>query len=441
MLALIAGLRKRGLRVAPFKKGPDFIDPAWISVLADQPCYNLDPYLMDESTILAMLNRHSAMADIVLVEGNHGIFDGVDEKGSVSSARLAKILRAPVILVLDCQGMSATAAAVVLGIQQFDPDCTIAGVILNRLAGERHERVVTAAIRDRTTVPIVGAIHRRDDAPLEERHLGLLPPCESGRQASVERVSDVMSEALDVEQICRIAESAPPLDFSPQTGKSRAIHTEPVRIGLIRDDAFQFYYQDNLDALREHGADLVELSAIHTEKLPSLDLLYIGGGFPERHAERLANNRELMAEIRTAERRGMPIYAECGGALYLGRSIAYEGRHFELVGIFPIDYAFRNRPYGHGYLRGRVVAENPFYSIGTELVGHEFHYSRPSAWEESQLTLVCQLSKGYGFDGARDGLCQNRTFAAYCHVHVAGMPTWPTALVTAAAVYRRERCG
>ena len=284
--ALAAALHKRGVSVIPFKKGPDYIDAAWLAMAAANPCYNLDTFLMGRIQVARSFSRHAPSDAISLIEGNRGLYDGANAGGEHSTAELAKLIKAPVVLVIDCDKVTRTAAAMVLGCQRFDPEVDIRGLILNRVAGDRHAAVIRRSVEDHCGISVLGTVPRMADIPFSERHLGLIPPQEHDRiRQALQKAADIAGNYLDLEGLIQIAQSAPPWeDLSFPDVLPAAEPADPVTIGVIRDRAFQFYYPENIEALARAGARVIEVSAISEEKLPSLDALYIGGGFPETQA-------------------------------------------------------------------------------------------------------------------------------------------------------------
>jgi cobyrinic acid a,c-diamide synthase len=439
-LGLVAAWRQRGGEVVPFKKGPDYIDAGWLALAAGQPCYNLDPYMMSGEQILDSFWQHVQTADAAVIEGNRGLFDGMDADGTCSTAELAKLLQAPVLLVVDGTMVTRTAAATVLGCQILDPEVPIRGVVLNRVAGPRHEEMLRTTIERYCGIPVVGAIPklRGDDFP--ERHMGLLTALEhpEAREAIFARIQ-VVESYLDLEKVLAIAEQAPPLTREPVYPWKRASKAyRQLTIGIIKDSAFQFYYPENLEALETRGASLVTISALHDTFLPELDGLYIGGGFPETHAEQLAANDRLRKELRSAIEAGLPVYAECGGLMYLGRNLQIKDKVYPMVEALPIDFQLEKKPQGHGYTELEVVNTNPFYPVGTTLKGHEFHYSRVTRFDLSLESLAFDMKRGSGILDRKDGVCYKNTLATYSHVHAIGAPEWAEGLIRRALAYQRE---
>ncbi|MDY0041440.1 MAG: cobyrinate a,c-diamide synthase, partial [Desulforhabdus sp.] len=422
---------KRGLRVVPFKKGPDYIDAGWLSVAAQSPCYNLDPFLMKSDEMLLSFVQRAGEGDVGLIEGNRGLYDGVDVQGSFSTAELAKLLSAPVVLVLDATKMTRTAAALVLGCQQLDPEVRIAGIILNKVAGKRHEKILQGAIEKYCGVPVVGVLPKEGNMFFPERHMGLVPPQEADNAAEAMKWAAARTcECVDLGALWRIAESADTLGWpatAVQTGAS-VYASKPVTIGIVRDAAFQFYYPENLEALQERGAILQEISSFEDCPLPTVDALYIGGGFPEAHLRILAANSVFRESLRGEIDAGLPVYAECGGLMFLCANILHKGCKFPMTGIFPYDVVLEAKPQGHGYTILECVRENPFFAKGARFKGHEFHYSRVIGCDSS-LPFVFRLQKGHGIVAGWDGLCYKNTLASYSHVHAVGNKSWAEAMV------------
>ncbi|HEY3359259.1 MAG TPA: cobyrinate a,c-diamide synthase [Polyangia bacterium] len=435
-LGLLASWRRAGLSVAAFKKGPDYIDAAWLGWAAGGGARNLDAWLMGDAAVRRSCAWHAREADLTLIEGNRGLFDGLDSSGSASTAALAGLLDAPVILVLPVAKMTATAAALVRGCQALDPGLRLAGVILNRVASARQEQVAIAAIEGACAVPVLGALPRLEDDLLPGRHLGLVTPAEHPRLTAVEaRLAEIVDEHMDVPGIAAIARRAPalPVPAAPATAGGHA-----VRIGYFHDSAFTFYYPENLEALAAAGARLEPISALDDDALPPIDLLYIGGGFPETHAAALSENRSLRAAVRAAAARGLPIYAECGGLMYLAETMRVGGRDYPMSGALPVTVEVTSRPQGHGYCEATIDAPNPFFPVGTALRGHEFHYSRVVAGAAA-LPTAYAMTRGTGCGNGRDGLVAGNVLASYTHLHAAGVPAWAQSLCRCAARSRRTQ--
>ncbi|MCX5908153.1 MAG: hydrogenobyrinic acid a,c-diamide synthase (glutamine-hydrolyzing) [Deltaproteobacteria bacterium] len=432
-VAMAAAWKRQGKTVVPFKKGPDYIDSAWLSLATGYPCRNLDTFLMGPEKVRQSFLRNTRRGT-ALIEGNRGLYDGTDAAGSFSTAELAKLLQAPVILVVDGYKVTRTAAAWVLGCQQLDPAVDIRGVILNRVAGARHEKVLRQSIEGSCHLPILGVIPRMEDFPFPERHLGLIPPQEHvWVQKALDQSIAMGEKYLDLDGLWMTAQTASPLtgeivEETPLIPRSSGVSRRPL-IGLGKDSAFQFYYPENLEALIERGAEILEISALSARELPPLDALVIGGGFPETHSEYLAQNSTFRHSLREGIENGLPVYAECGGFMYLGESLTIGERKYPMVGAFPVAFGMEKRPQGHGYTVLEVAGENPFFRVGSRFRGHEFHYSRILAVNEEDAHFVYRVERGVGAGGQRDGLCRKNALASYTHLHALGTEEWAGAIV------------
>jgi cobyrinic acid a,c-diamide synthase len=444
-LGLAAAWRKQGREVVPFKKGPDYIDSAWLSLAAGRTCRNLDTYLQDREKVRISFFRNALEGEVSLIEGNRGLYDGVDAAGSHSTAELAKLLQAPVVLILDCDKVTRTAAAMALGCQQLDREVDLRGVILNRVARSRQESVLRQAVENACGIPVVGAVPRLEAYPFPERHLGLIPPQEHQRvQEALARAREVAENFLDLKGLEEIARKAPILDWSMKIEDplgGRVDSREAPVIGVVKDSAFQFYYPENLESLAQQGARVVEISAVRETRLPEVDALYIGGGFPETHAHALAENTGFRQSVREAARKGLPIYAECGGLMYLGESLNMGEKNYPMAGVFPIGFGMEKKPQGHGYTLLEATEENPFFPVGREIRGHEFHYSRVLYLRGGEAYFAFRVKRGEGIDRKRDGLCCRQALATYTHLHASGYSEWASALVERARKYRSLRTG
>jgi cobyrinic acid a,c-diamide synthase len=428
-VGLCAALRARGEAVQPFKKGPDYIDPLWLGLAAGRPCYNLDPYLSGEAEIRAEFTRRMHGASLGLVEGNKGLYDGLDLHGSNSNAALAALLGAPVVLVIDARGMTRGIAPLILGYQAFDQNIHIAGVILNQLGGSRHEAKLRAVIAHYTGVPVLGAVQHDERMTIVERHLGLVPSNEAqAAHASVDGIAALITAQVDLDRLLAVARGAPPCPGPVDARDAAAARPAgpPVRVAIARDAAFGFYYPGDLEALGAAGAELIAFDALRDKRLPQVDGLFIGGGFPETHMDALAANAALRADVRRAIESGLPAYAECGGLMYLARGIEWNGRRAEMVGVIPADIVMHARPVGRGYVHLRETGHGPWPQAPARdappIRAHEFHYSSvenlPAATE-----FAYEVERGHGIDGRHDGIVHQNLLASYAHLrNVAGSP-------------------
>ncbi len=440
-LALAAALRERGHVVQPFKKGPDYIDPMWLTLAAGRDCVNLDATLMAAGEIDATFARHAQGAELALVEGNKGLYDGLALDGSNSNAALAKQLGLPVLLVIDARGMTRGIAPLILGYQAFDREVRIAGVVLNRLGGSRHEAKLRAVIEHYTDVPVLGAVQQDPRLELVERHLGLMPDRELGDAAArVQAMGRLVGAQVDLGRVLELARSGAPRS-APPAAPARRAPAGLLRIGIARDKAFGFYYADDLAALRAEGAELVPLDTLADRRLPpDLDGLFIGGGFPELFMAELAANVALRTELHRAIVDGLPVYAECGGLMYLARSINWQGRSAPMVGVIAGDAVMHERPVGRGYVRLEETADFPWAGgagAGTLRLGHEFHHSSLENLEPGQR-FAYRVCRGHGVDGRHDGLVVHHVLASYSHLRATGGNEWPRRFV---AHVRRVRAG
>jgi cobyrinic acid a,c-diamide synthase len=442
-LGLCVALKVRGLSVQPYKKGPDYIDPSWLSEAAGRPCRSLDPFFYEQpEALLRAFVRSASDADLSIIEGNHGLFDSFDETGVGSTAAVACTLDAPILLVVNATRIGRSVAAIVHGCLTFEPGTNIAGVVLNNIARGRHESRTRQAVESHCGIPVVGAIPRDEKLTIPDRHLGLVPRAEDDAHLSaITACQRVVERHLDLDAVLDIARSAPPLSALDKVQVlDAAIQASRVKISVLRDRAFTFYYPENLEALEEAGAELVFIDAFHDTKLPSIDALYIGGGFPEIFMDELSANSSLRSAIREAIENDLPVYAECGGLMYLSQRIRWDERSAEMVGVLPCEIEMTNKPQGHGYVIAQVENENPFFSPGTVLRGHEFHNSRLVAISENgskpTLTTAYRLSRGNGIGESRDGIVYRSVLASYTHLHSGGAPNWAAGLVRRARKYR-----
>jgi len=422
-------MAKQGLTVQTFKKGPDYIDPLWLARAACRPCFNLDFFTMSHDEIEATFAARSAPHDVSLIEGNKGLFDGLDVDGIDSNAALAKLLAAPVLLVIDCYGMTRGIAPLISGYLNFDPDVDISGVILNKVGGSRHESKLRAALERYTDIEVIGALGRDASLEIPERHLGLVPANESqAADATITRLTDAVAAGVNVARVVDIANS--------RASKTSKMHERPsvpqadVRIAIARDAAFSFYYQDDLEAFAHAGAELMPFDTLNDPQLPDADGLFIGGGFPETHLPALAHNKKLLDDIRHALAAGMPAYAECGGLMYLAKSIEWHGEVMEMVGTIPGNIVVKDRPQGRGYViledreqsRWPAASDQPAASP-TRTPAHEFHYAQLENYAGSP-EYAYNVIRGYGIDGRHDGLLIGNLMAGFTHQRNTSANPW-----------------
>ena len=422
-IGLAAALAARGLAVQPFKKGPDYIDPMWLSAAAGRACRNLDFFVMGRDEIFAHAERHAADADLALIEGNKGLYDGLDLDGSNSNAALASLLGAPVVLVIDARGMTRGIAPLILGFQAFDRSVRIAGVILNRLGGSRHEAKLRAVIEHYTDVRVVGAVHHDPGIEIVERHLGLMPSSESAQAAArIGAIRAAVAAQVDLDALLAIAEWQPGMRGASRPAATPA--ARDIRIGVAMDRAFGFYYADDLEALEAAGAEIVPVDTLNDTKLPLVDGLLVGGGFPEVFMAALEANASLRADIRREAEAGLPIYAECGGLMYLARSLTWQGETRRMVGVVPGDAVMHTKPVGRGYVRLRETASHPWPTgTGNEIRAHEFHYSSLEHLRPD-VAFAYEVTRGQGAGDRRDGVVLGNVLASYTHLRSVGGNRW-----------------
>ena len=433
-LGLMAALRKRGLGVQGFKAGPDYIDPSHHTFVTGRPSRNLDTWMMSNDVVCELFARAARDTDIAVIEGVMGLYDGVtgvDERGS--SAHLAKALRCPVVLVINAASMARSAAALVLGFLKLDPAVSIAGVIANNIASDTHYETVKSAIERHTGVPVFGYLKRDSSMAIQERHLGLVPKPEGEQRVEFyERIGAEIEKTVNVDGLLAVAAGAGPLPpFEPQvfTGQSRA---KRARIAVAFDEAFNFYYQDNLDLLKQEGGEIVKFSPVRDRELPpDAGLVYIGGGFPEMYAAELSGNTAMLESLRARAQGGKPIYAECGGLMYLSKSIqGFDERRHDMAGLLPVRVRMTRKRVALGYVTVEAVQDTFLCERWEQFRGHEFHYSCLD--ESDKAEFAFQLRKESRADIKQDGIVVGQTLACYAHAHFGSYPTLAKRLVAAA---------
>jgi len=430
---LMAALVRRGLLVQPYKVGPDYIDPAFHTFVTGRQSRNLDSWLLDQATVLTLFGQSAPEpgTGLSIIEGVMGLFDGHSREPAGSSAHLARILDAPVVMVINGSGLARSAAAMVKGFDRFDPDLRLAGVIINQTSSPAHYEMLKYFVENEAGVPCFGHLLKNSGLTLESRHLGLVPAAEvADLPTKLERLAEAATATLDLDGLVNLAETAP--EISPLPCPSPTIPASPpVRLGLARDAAFNFYYQDGLDLLSRLGAELTPFSPLADTSLPpDLSGLYLGGGFPEVFATELAANRKLRGEIKEALEGGLPAYAECGGLMYLAKNLVDKtGRTHEMAGFFPITTVMGSGLRNFGYATVTFEADTVLGPTGTRVRVHEFHHSRIEDERPEDYVLKIEKSPDRTWRG---GLTRKNVLAAYPHIHFAANP--------GLAVHFLERC-
>lgn len=429
MLGLVRALRARGLAVAVFKCGPDYLDPTHHAVAAGRPSHNLDGWMMGEDAVRATFARASRDADVAVIEGMMGLFDGFSPAANAgSTAEIAAWLEAPVVLVADASGVARSIAPLARGFADFDPAVRVAALACNRIGGRAHLDLLRRAL---TAPPIVGGLPVRDDVCLPERHLGLVTAAAGGiAEAKLDALGEHVERWIDLDAVLAIARAAPPLPAPRAPAPSVA--AERCRIGLAFDEGFHFYYEDNLARLEALGARLVRFSPVHDTALPDVDALYLGGGYPEVHAEALARNRSMRDAIAAFAAAGGPIYAECGGLMLLARAIRTgDGVSHPMVGIVPGEAVMHGSLQALGYVEVATTRATILGPSGTRFRGHEFRHSELVL--DRPVEPIYALRRRPGMPETRDGIAREGVVASYVHAHWASNPAIAESIVAAAA--------
>ncbi len=418
-LGLCAALKAQSLSVQAFKKGPDYIDPIWLSKASGHPCYNLDFYNMSNEEIQLLYRRHAEGQDVTLIEGNKGLYDGMNVSGGNANADLAKLLDIPVVLVIDTNGMTRGIAPLLKGYQDFDKAINFAGVILNKVGGERHESKLVQAIQYYTDMAVLGSVHRSNELIIDERHLGLMPANETGRsEAMIKTIANHINDSVDIKQLLSVS--------TKESSKSatKAIKVEKIlRIAVAKDSAFGFYYADDVDAFEALGVDIHYFDTTKDSKLPEVDGLFIGGGFPEMKLEVLSKNKSLLADIEQKIIQGLPTYAECGGLMYLTNSITFNGKKHAMAGVIDADTIMTKRPVGRGYVELEPRDNHPWQGVSEKIYAHEFHYSKLENINPN-TRYGYKVLRGVGVDNNQDGILFNNLLATYSHLRNVGGNRW-----------------
>jgi len=407
--AIIYGIKKRGYRIQPFKVGPDYIDPSYLSAISGKDAKNLDVWLMGESELLHSFVKNST-SDISIIEGVMGYYDGFGGKTNYASTHhVASLLKSPTILILDASKTARSIAATALGFAKFHRNSRIVGIILNKIGSKKHESMCKQALAS-LKVPILGSILRNSES-LESRHLGLIPVKEQrSLQNKIRKVSREVSDSLDIDKIIQICKNVSDLPKA----QSKKIKKPIATVAVALDSSFNFYYHDNLEALRREGAKLKFFSPVTDKKIPKCDLIYIGGGFPEVLGQSLERNTTMRNLIKKHAEEGMPIYAECGGLMYLTKSIDFGKKKYKMVGLFDAETQMTKKM-TLNYTEGRITS-NCLISTPRKFRAHEFHYSKIRNLPRD-VKLVYDLKIGEGISGKKDALSEYNTLASYCHLY------------------------
>lgn len=437
-LGLCRALSQREIKIKPFKKGPDYIDAAWLSRAAGEATGCLDPFFSDAKALRELFCAGMEGRQLGLIEGNRGLYDGLNESGICSTSQVCRILECPIILCIDCAKSTRTVAAILNGLMHFEPGLKFAGVVLNRVGSERHANSLQAAIKANTDLQILGILPRLADSPLPERHMGIASQGANLAEKIEEKLDSLgqfVSRHCDLEAILAAAQNVPSLSACQK--KSASPPEKRCKIGVVRDEALWFYYQENLEALEAEGAEITFLSLFDSDshnlaKWREVDGLYLGGGFPEDYPNQISAS-PCLELIRQMANQGKPVYAECGGLIILGASLQKDNQTWPMAGLFPCRAEWNSKPQGLGYVEALVTNPNPWYKAGEKLLGHEFHYSTIIPDQKTQQGAL-NLSRGTGIYancGAchTDGLTMNNVWASYTHIFAPSNPDWAKTFV------------
>ncbi len=438
---LLGAFREQGLRVQAYKVGPDYIDPGYHALASGCPAHNLDTWLVSEDKSKEIFAETAKYADIAVIEGVMGLYDG-GRKGISSTAEIAKMLDAPVLLVIDAKSMGASAAAIALGFKAYDPEVRLAGVLLNRLGSASHEKMIRDALGE-LGIPVYGAVRRNPEFSMQERHLGLLPTEENQDWKLVQRIAGAVAESVSLGEIRKLAESAPVLTLTEgmKESASTACSGRLCSIAVAKDTAFSFYYPESIKVLEELGAEIIPFSPLADLEIPTADGLILGGGFPEMFAEKLEQNHSMRESVCRAAEAGMPIYAECGGYMYLmDRLIDFEGRSFQMAGVIPAAARMKEKLQMVGYVTAELQADSVLGHRGEKLRGHEFHFS-----VEEPEGFLDAFPRAFTFTRMRNGACYDAGYlgdniiGSYLHLHFAGCRKSAEAFVDHCRIWRNKK--
>jgi cobyrinic acid a,c-diamide synthase len=431
---LLAAFKARGLKVQSYKVGPDYIDPGYHYLASGQRSHNLDSWLMPPDSLYEVFINTAQDNDLVLIEGVMGLYDG-GKNGISSSAAIARLLKAPVALVIDAKAMGESAAALALGYQMYDKEIDFAGVLVNRLGSQSHQSIVSEALKNRG-IPVLGCVRRDDSLKMPERHLGLTPVEENDARALVEKLGAEISRQIDVDALFTIAKKAAPFTAQP---KVQAVSASRVRLGVAEDEAFSFYYPESLAVLTKHGAELVQFSPLSDKELPKVDGLLFGGGFPEMFAKELTENQSMREAVYQAAQEGMPIFAECGGLMYLTKSLVdFSGEVYAMAGVIPAECCMQSKLQTVGYVEATALRSNILCSAGSTFRGHEFHFSQMTPLEEKDFPWAFEFTKNRTGAKYFGGYADKNVVASYLHMHFMGQENAAEQFIEKCAVYKKK---
>ncbi|OEG63223.1 MAG: cobyrinic acid a,c-diamide synthase [Halanaerobium sp. MDAL1] len=438
-LGLMAALKKRGLEVQPFKVGPDYIDPGFHTLICDRNSYNLDSYFSGAAGVRNTFSKMSQQADISVIEGVMGLFDGKGKDSVSSTAEIAKIIKAPVILVIDARKVAQSAAAVVYGYKNYDQDLNLKGVIINNVSSSHHFKLLKEAIEAKMSdLKILGYLPKNQDLELPERHLGLVPVSESRElKAYNQKLIELLEEYIDLDGIIEISESDDLVETDSaanfESGLKEKVKKEKIKIAVALDQAFNFYYQENLELLKAAGAEVIEVSPLNDSQLPEVDAVYLGGGFPESFLEELAANKEFKNDLEEKVRQGLPIYAECGGLMYLCSQVKdFEGKTYQMLDLIPAKIEMTSKLQEMGYREVEATADNLLFKKGEKARGHVFHYSKISE-------IDANVKRNYSYRKKEEGYSTlENILASYVHLHFASNPLVVKNFLLRALAYKKS---
>jgi len=423
--------------VAVFKKGPDYIDPLWLKQASKNFCYNLDFFTMSDREILKLFKEKTVNANVSLTEGNKGLFDGLSISGKDSNAQLAKLLNLSVILIIDCIGTTRGIAPLLQGYKNFDKKIKYFGVVLNNIANDRHENKIINSIKEYTDFEIIGSIHKNKELNIIERHLGLEPTFQNNKSIEIiNKITKIIKNSVDIKKIFK------PNPKKKLRGSISKVYTNKkkfrsIRIGVALDNAFGFYYPDDIEKIRNYGVSIKFFNTLTDKKLPNVDGLFIGGGFPETVANKISRNRLLMKEIYNFIEDGKPVYAECGGLMYLCKNITYNKASYPMVGIIDAKINMFSKPVGRGYVVLNCSDKHPWPISKNNINAHEFHYSDIKFFKK-KYKYAYNVKRGHGVNGKSDGILYKNLVATYSHMRDTRQSLWIENFLSFIDKYKRN---